>query len=54
MFDGVNDALDYLVDKGRITDKEYWQKCLDTTYNVNYFILKWAKDVALLEANGLL
>ena len=54
MIDGVMDALDFLVDTDRITNKEFWLKALDTTHNVNYLLIKWAKDVAVLEANDLL
>ena len=39
------EALDYLVSRGRITDKEYWLKVLETTRQVEYLFIKWAKDV---------
>ena len=39
------EALDYLVRRGRITDKEYWLKVLETTRQVEYLFIKWAKDV---------
>ena len=54
MIDGVMDALNYLVEKGRINNKEYWLKALDTTNNVNYLLVKWADDVATMENEGLL
>lgn len=43
------EALDFLVDKGRITDKEYWKKTLDVVKNQKWIIIKWANDVLLLE-----
>lgn len=43
------EALNYLTEKGRITNKEYWQKVLDTTRNTEYLFIKWAQDVYLLE-----
>lgn len=39
------EALNYLSDKGRITDKDYWEKVLETTRNVEYIFIKWAKDI---------
>ena len=42
------EALTYLVEKGRITDKTYWKKALDTTRNIEYLLIKWANDVATL------
>lgn len=39
------EALDYLVSRGRITDKEYQLKVLETTRQVEYLFIKWAKDV---------
>lgn len=42
------EALDFLVDKGRITDKEYWKKTLEVVKNQKWLIIKWANDVILL------
>ena len=39
------EALDYLVEKGRISDKEYWLKALDVVNNLKWLIIKWANDV---------
>ena len=39
-------ALDYLVNKGRITDKEYWQSRLS---QVKWLLIKWSVDVRELE-----
>ena len=39
------EALDYLVEKGRITNKDYWLKALDVVKDLNYIIMKWANDV---------
>ena len=38
------DALDYLVSRGRIDDKEYWLKVLETTKKVEFMLIKWAED----------
>lgn len=40
------EALEYLVSRGRITDKEYWLKVLETTRQVEYVFIKWAKDLS--------
>lgn len=45
-------ALEYLVAKKRISDKEYWSKALDVTRNLNYLFMKWANDVKNLEAGN--
>ena len=39
------EALDFLVEKGKISDKEYWLKALDVTKNLNWLFIKWAKDI---------
>lgn len=44
------EALDYLVNKGRITDKEYWTKALAVVSNQKWLIIKWANDVIMLES----
>lgn len=46
----VKKALDYLVEKGRITDRIYWEKVLVTTRNVEFLLIKWANDVKKLES----
>lgn len=46
-------ALDYLVEKGRISDKEHWLKTLAVVKNQNWGIIKWANDVKTLEKNNL-
>ena len=48
-FENGTDALNYLVDNGRISDKEYWTKVLETTKQIEYVFIKWAKDVSLLD-----
>lgn len=55
MFVDEEKALDFLVEKQRITNKEYWQKALSVTKNLNFLIIKWANDVRELEMkNGLI
>ena len=49
MFEDENEALNYLVEKGRITSKEYWEKALQVVKNLNFLIIKWANDVKTLE-----
>ena len=39
------EALDYLVEKGRITDKDYWLNALAVVKNLNWFVIKWATKV---------
>lgn len=46
-----NTALDYLIKKGRITDKNYW---LTKLKDNKWLIIKWACDVRTLEEHGLL
>ena len=54
MFVDETKALDYLVEKGRITNRDYWDKALVVTKNLNFLIIKWANDVRELEMkNGL-
>lgn len=50
-FKSGSDALGYLVETGRIQDKEYWTKVLETTRQVEYIFIKWAQDVARIENN---
>lgn len=45
----VKEALDYLVEEGRITDRDYWEKAILTTRNVEFLLIKWANDVQKLE-----
>lgn len=42
------EALDYLVEQGRITDKDYWIKAISVVYNQKWLIIKWANDVKQL------
>jgi len=54
MFVDEEKALDYLVEKGRVTNKEYWIKALSVVKNLNFLVIKWANDVRELEMkNGL-
>lgn len=47
-FTNVKEALDYLVNEDRITDRNYWEKAIITTRNVEFLIIKWANDVKAL------
>lgn len=54
MFVDEEKALDYLVEKNHISNKEYWQKALAVTKNLNFLIIKYANTVRELEMkNGL-
>ena len=48
-FKSGSDALGYLAETGRIQDKEYWTKVLETTRQIEYIFIKWAQDVAKIE-----
>ena len=45
----VKEALDYLVEKGRVTDRTYWEKVILTTRNTEFLFIKWANDVKKIE-----
>ena len=45
MFSDEYKALDYLVDKGKISDKEYWLNALKVVKNLNYLLIKYANDI---------
>lgn len=47
-FTNVKEALNYLVEKGRITNKEYWEKAIECVRNQEFLIIKWANDVKAL------
>ena len=47
-FKDGNEALDYLAEKGRVSEKEYWEKVLVTTNKVEYLFMKWAEDYSKL------
>ena len=54
MFVDEEKALDYLVEKNHISNKEYWRKALAVTKNLNFLIIKYANTVRELEMkNGL-
>jgi N-acetylmuramoyl-L-alanine amidase CwlA len=54
MFVDEEKALDYLVEKNHISNKEYWQKALAVCKNLNFLIIKYANTVRELEMkNGL-
>ena len=46
------EALDYLVEKGRITNKAYWLEALHVVKDLNWFLIKWANDVKMLNEGG--
>lgn len=39
------EALEFLVKEGRITDQDYWLKALETTRNIEYLFIKWVQDI---------
>lgn len=45
-FDNVKDAFEYLVERGRIGDRDYWLKTLDVVKQQEWIFIKWANDLA--------
>ena len=45
-FTTVDEALNYLVERGRIGDKDYWLKTLDVVKQQEWVFIKWANDLA--------
>lgn len=45
MFDDEYKALDYLVEKGKISDKDYWISALKVVKNLKYLIIKFANEI---------
>ncbi len=43
------EALDFLVEHGIINTPEYWKKALETTYNLDHLIIKFANYVKTAE-----
>ena len=43
-FKSGKEALDFLVSKGRVNNKDYWEKVLVTTRNIEFLLIKWAED----------
>ena len=43
------EALEFLVEHGIINTPEYWEKALETTYNVDHLIIKFANYVKTAE-----
>lgn len=43
-FKSGKEALDFLASKGRVNDKDYWEKVLATTRNIEFLLIKWAED----------
>lgn len=44
-----HEALDFLVERGIIDTPDYWKKAIETTYNVDFLILKFANYVSKME-----
>ncbi len=43
-FKNGKEALDFLEKEGRINNRNYWDKVLETTRNVEFLFIKWAED----------
>lgn len=43
------EALEYLIEKGRITSGEYWKNALSIVKNLDSLLVKWANDVKKME-----
>ena len=48
-FTDVDEALKYLVEKGRMTNEEYWRKAVAVVRNLDALIMKWANDVEKIQ-----
>lgn len=44
----IKEALDYLEEKGRLTNREYWEKAIQVVRNQDFLFIKWANDVKAL------
>ena len=44
-FTNVEEALDYLEQNGRVTDREYWEKAIACVRNQEFVFIKWANDL---------
>lgn len=44
----VKAALDLLEEKGRLTERSYWEKVILTTRKTEYMFIKWANDLQKL------
>lgn len=44
-----HEALDFLVERGIIDTPDYWHKAIETTYNVDHLMLKFANYVIKME-----
>ena len=43
------EALEYLIEKGRITSGEYWKNALSIVKNLDSLLVKWANDVKKID-----
>ncbi len=43
------EALEYLIENGRITSGEYWKNALSIVKNLDSLLVKWANDVKKIE-----
>lgn len=48
-FTDAKEALEYLIEKGRISDKDYWLKTLEVVKQQEWIFIKWANDVMKVE-----
>lgn len=44
-FTDVGEALNYLEEKGRITNRDYWEKAIACVRNQEFVFIKWANDL---------
>lgn len=40
----LKEAMDYLEEHGRMSDRAYWEKAAITTRNVDFALIKWSND----------
>ena len=44
----IKEALDYLEEKGRLTNRAYWEKAITCVRNQEFVFIKWANDLKTL------
>lgn len=49
VFETGEDALNYLIERNRILDADYWTSALAIVNNFDWILIKWANDVVNLE-----
>ncbi len=48
-FSNAEESLDYLIERKRILDAEYWKSALKIVNDLDWVFIKWANDVANID-----